>query len=118
MADDDAVSQFMSVTGASKEDAAFYLSSAAGNVETAVDSFFSTGGDQAAIEDDEPMEAEADEPGAPPSVLATAAMSAVLPCKSISVVAGIGPAGTRPRTQRQTFIGARLRSLTSPMVDL
>ena len=36
--------QFTSVTGASKEQAAFYLESAGGNVEAAIDSFFNTGG--------------------------------------------------------------------------
>ena len=41
---DDGIEQFVRVTGASKEDATFYLDSAGGNVETAIDSFFSTGG--------------------------------------------------------------------------
>ena len=41
---DDGVEQFTSVTGASKEQATFYLESAGGNVEAAIDSFFNTGG--------------------------------------------------------------------------
>jgi len=41
---DAGVEQFTSVTGASKEQAAFYLESAGGNVEAAIDSFFNTGG--------------------------------------------------------------------------
>ena len=41
---DDGVEQFVSVTGASKENAKFYLDSAGGNVEAAIDSFFGTGG--------------------------------------------------------------------------
>ena len=50
---DDGVEQFTSVTGASKEQAAFYLDSAGGNVEAAIDSFFNTGGGEAHEQDGE-----------------------------------------------------------------
>ena len=49
---EDGIEQFVSVTGASKEDAKFYLDSAGGNVETAIDSFFGTGGGAADVADE------------------------------------------------------------------
>ena len=76
MADDAAVAQFMSVTGATEEDAAFYLGSAEGNVETAVDSFFSTGGGEAVAEADDDMDAEpAPAPSAPSATASGAAIA-------------------------------------------
>jgi hypothetical protein len=44
MADSEKLAQFMDVTGASQDAAKFFLDSAGGQVDTAVDQFFATGG--------------------------------------------------------------------------
>lgn len=90
MADDAAVAQFMSVTGASKEDAAFYLGSAGGSVETAVDSFFSTGGGEGVAEADEDMEPEP-EPAPAPSAPSAPASGAISACPVLRSIHGIRP---------------------------
>ena len=80
MADDAGVAQFMSVTGASKDDAAFYLGSAGGNVETAVNAFFATGGDDASEEADDAMDGEPEPIQSAPSAPTSGAMTANLFC--------------------------------------
>eukprot|EP00887_Chlorella_sp_A99_P006342 scaffold3.g6342.t1 len=47
MADQEAVAQFVSITSATESTARFYLESSGGNLEAAVDAFFSSGGAQA-----------------------------------------------------------------------
>ena len=66
---DDAVDQFTSVTGASREQATFYLESAGGNVEAAIDSFFNTGGGEAHEPDGE--DDAMDDEGLPDAPLAS-----------------------------------------------
>ena len=84
MSDDAAVAQFMSVTGATEEDAVFYLGSAGGNVETAVDSFFSTGVGEAVAEADDDMGADMDAEPAPAQSAPSAAASGVFVAREIA----------------------------------
>ncbi len=61
--DDPSVAQFVALTGASPETAAFFLESTNNNIEAAVDSFFASGG----------------QAGPPPSASAPAEVSAAAP---------------------------------------
>ena len=77
MTDDDAVAQFIGITGASQEEAAFYLESSHGDVAGAVDQFFAASTGEA-VEHDEaapPVAAEQPRPRAPPPALASAPQS-------------------------------------------
>ena len=84
---DAGVEQFTSVTGASKEQAAFYLESAGGNVEAAIDSFFNTGGADThnLIDDEGPSDAHlASVPSTGAIVTLTIAMHALPFCDTAS----------------------------------
>lgn len=63
MADPGKIAQFVAVTGVSEDAAKFYLDSSSGDLETAVNQFFATGGLQEAPE---PLEEDTmDEPPPP-----------------------------------------------------
>ena len=85
-----AIAQFMDVTGASKEAAAFFLDSSGGEVDAAIDQFFASGGEFEAVADD----TEDEDPQQPPPELHVPPVAA--PGRSHFTVSATLPATSSP----------------------
>lgn len=75
LADSEALSQFVSVTGATPDAAKFFLESANGDVAAAVDQYFTAGG-QAQQEESVPAPADRQQAAAPTAVTPATANAA------------------------------------------